>query len=357
MIQRLEKLRNILDKEALDGILLSGRPNTFYFTGFTGSTSICLVSREKAYLIVDFRYTTQAKEQAFAGVEVIQHEKGALDVLSSLCSEYGIFNFGLEGNVVSYSEYSKIKEKLTEVKELRNIQNSIDNIRMIKDENELQLITGAVNIADKAFCEILPFIKPGVKEFEVALELEYKMKKLGASGVSFETIVASGPRSALPHGTAGNREIQAGDAIVMDFGAIYKGYCSDMTRTVFMGEPHEKLKEIYNIVLKAQLEALNASAAGITGKELDSVSRNIINNEGYEKCFGHGLGHGVGVEIHEKPGISPKGEEILKPGMVFTVEPGIYVEGFGGVRIEDMVFLTSDGAEIPTKSTKSIIIL
>jgi len=143
----------------------------------------------------------------------------------------------------------------------------------------------------------------------------------------------------------------------MDFGAIYKGYCSDMTRTVFVGEPQKKLKDIYNIVLKAQLEALAASRTGITGKELDSVSRSIINNEGYEKCFGHGLGHGVGVEIHEKPVISPKGEETLRPGMVFTIEPGIYVEGFGGVRIEDMVFLTSVGPVIPTKSTKEIIVL
>lgn len=357
MHQRLKKLIDIMENEALDGVLLTGRSNTFYFTGFTGTTSICIVSREKAYLVVDFRYTSQAKEQALDGVETIQHEKGALDVLLKLCSENGIFNIGVEGENISYSEYSKVKEKLTNVKELRNIQNLIDNIRIIKDDNELQLIKGAVDIADSAFIETLPFIKPGVKEFEIALELEYRMKKLGAKGTSFETIIASGPRSAMPHGTASDREVQAGDAIVMDFGAIYKGYCSDMTRTVFMGEPPIKLKEIYNIVLKAQLEALEASKAGITGKKLDSVSRSIIDKEGYEKCFGHGLGHGVGVEIHEKPGISPKGEEVLKPGMVYTIEPGIYIEGFGGIRIEDMVFLTSDGPVIPTKSTKDIIIL
>ncbi|NLY19525.1 MAG: aminopeptidase P family protein [Clostridiaceae bacterium] len=357
MHQRLKELIKILEKEELDGILLTGRSNTFYFTGFTGSTSVCIVSREKVYLIVDFRYTSQAKEQVFDGIETIQHEKGAMDVLSRLCSEYCIFGIGIEGNNMTYSEYLKIKEKLINVKELRNIQDSLDRIRMTKDDNELQIIKGAVDIADKAFSEILPFIKPGIRESEVALELEYRMRKLGASGPSFETIIASGPRSALPHGTAGNREIKAGDAIVMDFGAIYKGYSSDMTRTVFMGEPSGKLKEIYSIVLEAQFEALAASRPGITGKELDSVSRSIINRAGYEKCFGHGLGHGVGIEIHEKPGISPKGNEILEQGMVFTVEPGIYVEGLGGVRIEDMVFLTSDGPVIPTKSTKDIIIL
>lgn len=357
MHHRLKELINILDKEELDGILLTGRSNTFYFTGFTGSTSICIVSRERACLIVDFRYTSQAREQAFDGVETIQHDKGPLDVLMKICSECCIFKIGIEGNNLPYSEFLKIKEKLTDVKKIRNIQDSIDSIRIIKDGNELKFIQGAVDIADKAFSETLPLIKPGIREFEVALELEYRMKKLGASGTSFETIIASGPRSALPHGSAGDREIRMGDAIVMDFGAVYKGYCSDMTRTVFMGEMPKKLKEIYNIVLKAQMEAHDAARAGITGRELDNVARSIINNEGYEKCFGHGLGHGVGVEIHEKPVISPRGEETLKPGMVFTIEPGIYVEGFGGVRIEDMVFLTSNGPFVPTKSTKDIIIL
>jgi Xaa-Pro aminopeptidase len=204
---------------------------------------------------------------------------------------------------------------------------------------------------------MLDFIKPGMKEYEVALELEYRMKKLGASGASFDTIIASGPRSALPHGVAGMRELQFGDAVVMDFGAIYMGYCSDMTRTVFLGNPPPKLKEIYGIVLQAQLKAIEKAAAGMKGKDLDKVSRDIIYGAGYEKCFGHGLGHGVGVEIHEMPRISPKGEEILKEGMVFTDEPGIYIENVGGVRIEDMLFLTANGPEILTKSTKDMIIL
>jgi Xaa-Pro aminopeptidase len=183
------------------------------------------------------------------------------------------------------------------------------------------------------------------------------MKKMGAAGASFETIVASGPRSALPHGVAGMRELQKGDPVVMDFGAIYKGYCSDLTRTVFLGNPQQKLKEIYNIVLDAQLNALDKASCGITGKELDKISRDIIYGAGFKKCFGHGLGHGVGVEIHEMPRISPKGYETLKKGMVFTIEPGIYIKNTGGVRIEDMVFLTENGARVLTKSAKEMIVL
>jgi len=228
---------------------------------------------------------------------------------------------------------------------------------MIKDNDELNKIKKAVEIAEKAFVDVLPFIKPGVIEYEIALELEYKMKKLGAKGASFDIIVASGPRSALPHGVADIREFQYGDAVVMDFGAVYNGYCSDMTRTFFIGTPAKELKEIYDIVLKAQMEAVIKASTKITGKDLDGISRNIISDAGYDKYFGHGLGHGVGVEIHEMPVISPKGKEQLKAGMVFTVEPGIYVEGLGGVRIEDMVCLAESGAEILTKSSKELIIL
>jgi len=200
-------------------------------------------------------------------------------------------------------------------------------------------------------------MKPGAKEIDIAGEMEYKMKKLGAQGTSFETIVASGPRSALPHGVAGTRELKNGDAVVLDFGAIYEGYCSDITRTVFIGKPSEELLNIYNIVLRAQLEAIKNAAAGMTGRELDNVARSIIYNAGYERCFGHGLGHGVGVEIHEKPSVSPRGDDILKSGMVFTIEPGIYVEGVGGVRIEDTVLMTDKGLKILTKSKKDLIVL
>lgn len=357
MQQRLEQVKNIINKEGLGGLLITSRPNTYYFTGFSGSTSKCLVTKDKAYLIVDFRYTIQAKEQAYAGIEVIQYSQGVLETLNTLCLEYGVTELGIEGSDITFADHLNLQQKLQEVQSFKDIQEKLDRIRIVKDEHELLLIQKAVDIADKVFEEILPYLKPGVKEYEIALEMEYKMKKMGASGESFETIVASGPRSALPHGVAGMREIQTGDAIVMDFGAVYKGYCSDMTRTVFVGNPDQELKHIYDVVLKSQLAALSKARTGMNGKELDDVSRSIIYGAGYEKCFGHGLGHGVGVEIHEKPTVSPRGEETLEEGMVFTIEPGIYVEGLGGIRIEDMVCLKQNGLQILTKSTKDMIIL
>jgi len=357
MAQRLNQVRKIMEDEGLDGFLVTSRQNTFYFTNFTGSTSKCLVTGEKAYLIVDFRYTIQAREQVFPGIEVIEYEKSADDTLIAICMNDKIHSLGIEGDDITFSGYKGLQESLTGVGSFRDLQKKLNDVRMVKDEGEVAIIQKAVDIADKVFEYILPFLKPGVKETDIACEMEYKMKKLGAQGTSFETIVASGPRSALPHGVAGMRELKAGDAVVMDFGAICEGYCSDITRTVFIGKPSEDLLNIYNIVLKAQLEAIDKAAAGITGRELDNAARSIIYSAGYDKCFGHGLGHGVGVEIHEKPTVSPKSDDILKSGMVFTIEPGIYIEGLGGVRIEDTVLLTDDGLKILTKSTKDLIVL
>lgn len=357
MSQRLDYVRKIMEEEGLDGFLITSRQNTFYFTNFTGSTSKCLVTRNNAYLVVDFRYTIQAKEQVFPGIEVIEYEKSVNDTLNDLCLKDNVAELGIEGEDVTYSEYKNMQDALTGVKSFRDLQKMMNEVRMIKDEGEVEKIQKAADIADKVFEYILPFMKPGVKEMDIANEMEYQMRKLGAKGPSFETIIASGPRSALPHGVAGMRELQKGDAVVMDFGAIYEGYCSDITRTVFIGNPSEELLKIYNTVLKAQLESIEKAAPGMTGKELDNCARSIIYGAGYEKCFGHGLGHGVGVEIHEKPTVSPRGEEVLKSGMVFTIEPGIYVEGLGGVRIEDTVLMTDKGVRILTQSKKDLIIL
>ncbi|NLX77416.1 MAG: aminopeptidase P family protein [Clostridiaceae bacterium] len=357
MTQRLNNLRKAMRDEGLEGFLITSRQNTFYFTGFTGSTSKCLVTMEKAYLVVDFRYAIQARQQVFQGIEVIEYEKSFNDTLNALCLDEKISGLGIEGDDITFSGYKSLKESLTGVSSFRDLQNRLNEIRMIKDETEIEKIQKAVDIADRVFEYILPFLKPGVKEIDIASEMEYEMKKLGAKGPSFETIVASGPRSALPHGVAGLRELKSGDAVVLDFGAIYEGYCSDITRTVFIGKPSEELFKIYNIVLKAQLEAINNARTGMTGRELDNHARNIIYGAGYEKCFGHGLGHGVGVEIHEKPSVSPRGDDILKSGMVFSIEPGIYIEGTGGVRIEDLVLLTDEGVKVLTAAKKDLIVL
>lgn len=357
MNKRIEQVRREMEKEGLDGVLIESRPNTFYYTGFTGSTSKCLVTKESATLVVDFRYTAQARQQVYSGVEAVEFVKGAAETLHQLCVQYGVKRLGIEEERITLAQYNFLQEKLEQVTSFENFQSSLNRVRWIKDQDELQRIQKAVDIADKAFEDILSYIKPGVREVEIALEMEYRMKKLGAQGVSFETIIASGPRSALPHGVAGMRKLQKGDAIVMDFGAIYQGYCSDMTRTVFLGDPPQKLKEIYDIVLRAQMEALKKAVVDMKGSELDKVSRDIICAAGYEKCFGHSLGHGVGIEVHEMPSVSPKGEDPLREGMVFSVEPGIYVEDLGGVRIEDLVYMGDRGVEILTKSTKDRIVL
>lgn len=228
---------------------------------------------------------------------------------------------------------------------------------MVKDADEIEKMRKAASIADQAFLHIQQFIKPGAVEKDLALELEFFMKKCGASGLSFDTIVASGMRSSLPHGHASEKVIKTGDLVTFDFGCVYEGYCSDMTRTVAVGTISKEQEKVYNIVLEAQIRALQAVMPVKSGIEIDMVARNYINNQGYEKNFEHGLGHGVGLEIHEEPRVSKTGDKILHPGMVVTVEPGIYIEGFCGVRIEDMVVVTKQGIENLTSSKKELLVL
>ncbi|MCX7771882.1 MAG: aminopeptidase P family protein [Clostridia bacterium] len=357
MNNRLEKVRNIIKNKNVDAVLVTGRPNTLYLSGFTGTTSFLLISSERAFLVTDFRYTIQAKQQVFEGIEVIEHEDTFHATLNELMTDHKLQRIGFEGNTLTFSEYEKFKEKLSFANFFLNIGSAIDSIRMIKDQDEIERISEAVLLGDKVFDHILGFIKPGLTEMQVAAEMEYAMKKFGAKGPSFETIVAAGERSAMCHGTASDNVIKKGDAIVLDFGVIYRNYCSDMTRTIFIGEPSSELKKIYEIVLKAQMTALESLYSGMKAFDADKIARDIITEAGYGKAFGHSLGHGVGIEIHEDPRLSTKSEDTLVNGMVFTVEPGIYVEGLGGVRIEDMVVLVDGKPRNFTTSTKNMVIL
>ncbi len=357
MNNRLKKLRNQLKERGLDGAIITGRPNTLYLSGFTGSTSYFLVGLDKAWLVVDFRYTIQAKEQAFDGIEVIEHGESFYSTLNELIADHKLESIGFEGQNLTFSEYERFKSKLPSAKSFVSLEDAVNRLRVFKDADEIEKIQQAVLLGDKVFDHILKFIKPGMKEIEVAAEMEYTMRKLGAKGPSFETIVASGPRSAMCHGTASDYVIQNGDAIVLDFGTIYQNYCSDMTRTIFIGEPSDELKKIYGIVRKAQEDALDCLVSGISGFDTDKVARDIIAEAGYGNHFGHGLGHGVGLVIHEDPRLSLKSEDTLLDGMVFTVEPGIYVEGLGGVRIEDMGVLVDGKFRNFTTSPKDMIIL
>ena len=357
MEYRIQKLRDKLKENNLDTAIVTGRPNTLWLSGFTGSTSYLLIGLNKSYLIVDFRYTIQAKQQVFKGIEVIQYEDSFFTTLNTLISQDNIKNIGFEGNIVSYKEYLDLKEKLTNAKSLENIGDTIEKLRIIKDRDEIGRIQEAVLLGDKVFDRIVNFIKPGMKETEIAAELEYIMRKLGAEGPSFQSIVAAGARSAMCHGTASDYVLKKGDALVLDFGVIYRNYCSDMTRTIFIGEPEKEPKEIYQTVKEAQQAVLDTIKPGISGYEADKIARDIIKKAGYGDNFGHGLGHGVGIEIHEAPRLSIKSKDILTDGMVFSVEPGIYVEGLGGVRIEDMVAFVDGKLKNFTTSTKELIVV
>ncbi|MCR4434253.1 MAG: aminopeptidase P family protein [Clostridiales bacterium] len=352
---RLARFRAKLAEKGMDAALITKRESYIYLSGFTGTSAYLVITRDQAVLVTDFRYRQQASEQA-PMYKIVQYQGSLLAELNAVIKDMNVHNVGFEDRHMTYSYYNECKNNL-EIKELVPLGDMVESLRMVKDACEIESIKKAVKIADDAFTHILGFIKPGRTEMEVAAELEYFMKTKGASGASFETIVASGTRASMPHGVASGKKLEMGDVITLDFGALYEQYCSDMTRTVFLGDPGAKMKEIYGIVLEAQLEAEKGAKKGMTGKEIDSIARSIISDRGFGNQFGHGLGHGVGLEIHEEPRFSPSGKFVMENNMVVTVEPGIYIEGLGGVRIEDIIVISDDKPQILTGSTKEIIIL
>jgi Xaa-Pro aminopeptidase len=353
---RLEKLRKRMAEQRLEALLVTGSYNREYLSGFAGSAGYLLITADKAYLLVDFRYTEQAKAQA-PQFTVVEHEAKAMATVRSLLGGWGIRELGFEQQHVTYAVYQAYAADLEGIK-LVPTDSLTESLRIVKDEAELAIMQEAAELADKTFEHVLTVLKPGMTENEVALEIEWFMRRNGATSVSFETIVASGERSALPHGKASDRVLKSGEFVKMDFGALYKGYCSDITRTVCIGKPTDKHRNIYDIVLEAQLAALEGIRPGMTGKEADAIARDVIKRHGYGDCFGHGTGHGLGMEIHEAPRLSMNGgDTVLQPGMTVTVEPGIYLPGFGGVRIEDDVVVTETGVRRLTQATKDFIII
>jgi len=333
-----------------DGVLITSEANLFYISGFTGGEGYALITPEKRVLFVDSRYTIQAKEEA-PDFRVVQFGRSPLEVIEEETSY--MKRIGYEDKSMSVFTYNKISAALSA--ELVPLGDTMTSLRKIKSIAELSHITEAVRLADCAFEYAVKNIKAGMRETEVALLLEGYMRKNGAKKTSFDTICASGVRSALPHGTATDKEIRKGDFLVMDYGCVLDGYCSDITRTVVIGKASDRQKELYNIVLYAQSRAEDNAEPNMKAADLDKVARDIIKNFGYGDNFGHSLGHGVGVEIHEKPTVSPSSLELLDAGSVITVEPGIYIPDFGGVRIEDMLFIEGSGHAVLTKSTKEMI--
>ncbi|KAB7708798.1 M24 family metallopeptidase [Bacillus aerolatus] len=351
---KIEKLRAQMKKKGLDGLLVMSPYNRRYVSNFTGSAGAVLISEEKALFITDFRYVEQAEKQA-QGFQVVQH-KGTLHEEAAVQAEQlGIQRLGFEKAYTTFQSYETLKGLIKG--ELVPVSEMIEKLRLIKDDSEIKILKEAADIADAAFKHIIEFIQPGKTELDVSNELEFFMRKWGAASSSFDTIVASGKRSALPHGVASDKVIEKGDMVTLDYGAYYKGYVSDITRTVAVGEPSEQLKEIYQIVLDAQVKGMEQIKSGLTGKEADAITRDYITEKGYGEYFGHSTGHGIGLEVHEGPALSFRSDTVLEPGMIVTVEPGIYVPGLGGVRIEDDTLITETGNETLTHSTKDLLIL
>lgn len=351
---KLEKLRKALVEENVDGLFITNDYNRRYMTGFTGSTGVAIVTKDDAVFITDFRYTEQAKNQV-QNFRIVQHDSVIYKEVAAQVEKMGIKTLGFEKDTMTYGMFETYKSLINA--ELIPLSGLIEKIRLIKTEQEINIIKVACEIADNAFSHILEFIKPGVTELEVSNELEFFMRKQGATASSFDTIVASGVRSALPHGVATEKVIEKGDFVTLDFGAIYNGYVSDITRTISVGQPSEKLKEMYQTVLESQLLALEKVGPGMTGIQADAVARDYLTSKGYGEAFGHSTGHGIGLEVHEGPGLSSRSETVLEPNMVVTIEPGIYIPGIGGVRIEDDILITETGNEKLTHSTKDLIIL
>lgn len=351
---KLKKLRQALQQADLPALLVTSAHSRRYLTGFTGTAGVAVITANEAFFITDFRYTEQANDQ-IEGYEIIEQKTTLIEAVAQLVEDKQLTKLGFEQDAMTYAEYDRYANALKA--ELVPTSGLVEKIRLIKTEDELTIIKQACKIADDAYEHILTFIKPGMTELEVSNELEFFMRKQGATSSSFDIIVASGTRSALPHGVATDKVIESGDFVTLDFGAYYNGYVSDVTRTLAVGEPSDKLKEIYQVVLDSQLLALEKIKPGMTGKEADAISRDFIASKGYGEAFGHSLGHGIGLEVHEGPGLSSRSDVVLEPGMVITIEPGIYLPGIGGVRIEDDALVTETGVEKLTHTSKELVIL
>lgn len=361
MKNRLAKFREKLALNQLESALLHSNEkrinkNVLYLTGFTGEDGMLLVTPDKAILFVDGRYPEQAREQVWDGISVELLEFPSLDYVARRAAEMGVKNIGLEESIVSHTFAKKFAEKCEGV-ELKNADNLVDPLRQIKSLEEIERIRQACKVADDAFNATLPIVKAGITEMDVCVELEYQMKRRGAQKPSFDIIVASGYRGAMAHGVASSKKIENGEFVVFDWGCVFNNYCSDCTRTIVVGEPTARHKEIYNLVRAGQEAAMAYFKPGAKAADADKASRDPIIIGGYPNSYNHSLGHGVGLDIHEAPGASSRSECVFEENMVCTNEPGLYFEGWGGVRIEDTVWISKDGAVPLNTLHKEMIVI
>ena len=353
-MNHLEHIAAHLD--GLDAMLLTSEANCYYATGFMGE-GIALVTRRGSWYFTDSRYT-EAADKAIGNAAVIREvsrEKPFSVLINEALAEAGAEKAGFEDQRMTVAEHAVYSEKLHCT--LTPASSLMTELRGSKDEEELSCMTAAQRIAEGALKQILKEIRPGMTEKEIAARLNYLMVSAGAEKTSFDTIVASGPNGSMPHAVPGMRKVREGDFITMDFGCVYKGYCSDMTRTVALGRPSDEMRNVYDIVLQAQLAGIAAAKAGVTGAVIDGAARKVIQDAGYGACFGHSFGHSLGIDIHEAPNAAPGNDKPMPDGAVVSAEPGIYLPGKFGVRIEDVMILRPDGAQVITKAPKALLVL
>ena len=354
-MRNIDKYLSLLGGE-VDGLLLTSRYSRHYGAEFDIAEGVAIVTAKGCRYFTDSRYIESA-QNGITGFEVIEMTRANpySKLLNEAIEEFGVTALGFEEDYMTVAEFRRFEEKLNA--RLVPMNDAISGFRQVKEEYELERMRKAQKITDAAFTEVLGRIHVGMTEKELAAELVYCLLKNGGEGLSFEPIVVSGPNSSLPHGVPGDRRLREGDFITMDFGVLYQGYCSDMTRTVALGYATEEMRKVYDTVLKAQLAGIAVTKAGVTGREIDAAARKVIQDAGYGEYFGHGYGHCLGMEVHEMPSCSPGGDKTMEINMVSSAEPGIYLPGKFGVRIEDVVVFTADGCEILTQSPKNLIVV
>jgi Xaa-Pro aminopeptidase len=352
--RRVKKLRGLIDKKKFDGVLVVNPENIYYLTGapfVTGGIGklLYLGKDGSAYLIVTDLDYEEAKEKA-VGVDIVKTKfsERPLERLKKIAGK----KLGVEETFLSQKFYEGLKEGFTPMP----LNEAIEKMREVKDVEEVASIEKSQRATERALTKASCSFKEGMRECEIVSEIEYNMRREGAEAYAFDNLVASGPRAVYPHGMPTSKKVGGGESVVLDLGVKVNGYCSDMTRTVFFGRPKKEMVHIYELVLESQAAALRVARPGMTGKELDGIAREILKEKGYGKYFGHGLGHGVGIAIHERPSVNIRGEEKLVPGQVITIEPGIYIPKFGGVRIEDMIVMTKSGSRNLTKFRKDLLV-
>ena len=351
---RISAARHCLERVGADLLLVSNLRNIRYLTGFTGSEALLVLSPDDGWFLTDSRYTSQASVEV-TGANVIEFSS-RMESLVRVLSDAGATRVAFESGFTSVAVYQELSRKLPGI-EFVPADPDLVALRTVKDADEIEVLERVAAIASQSLISILDRVKPGARECDVAWALEVAMREAGAEGKSFDFIVASGERGALPHGKASEKRLAAGELVTIDFGAFYRGYCSDETVTVSLGEPDSRQREVYETVRVAQEIAIEAARPGMSFRDLDALARDYIASKGYGQYFGHGLGHGIGLDIHEHPTVSPRSTTPIREGMVFTVEPGIYIPGFGGVRIEDSVVMETNGCRRITRVPKTLMVL